>query len=120
MKADGGCAPGGRGGVERVDCLIEEEYKEVGGGVLHAGRGGEGFGVPGDDARVGEDEGPDVRDGGREARLESGVADGGDLTRFGGGAAEGGDEVGEGGRGLDGRVWEREAVDEEALGFLGI
>lgn len=108
--------PGGRGGVERVGCLSEEEYEEVGGRVLRAGRGGEGVGVPGDDARVGEDEGPEVRDGGREARPESGVADGGDLTRLVGGAAEGGDEEGEGGRGPGGRVREREAVDEEALG----
>jgi hypothetical protein len=77
----------------------EEEFKEVGGDVLRAGWGGEGVGVPGDGAHIGEDEGPKVCDGGREARSDSDVAGSGDLTRLVGGATEGRDEVGEGGRG---------------------
>lgn len=81
-----------------------------------AWRRGEGVGVPGDDARVGEDEAPEVRDGGREPRPEPGVADGGDLAGLVGGAAEGGGEEVEGGRGGGGQVRQREAVDEKALG----
>jgi hypothetical protein len=103
----------GWGGVERVGGVGDKEDEEVGGGVGCVGGRGEGVGVPRDDARVGEDEAAEVRDGVREARPERGVADGGDLAGLVGGAAEGGGEEGEG-RGL--QVREGEAVDEEALG----
>lgn len=106
----------GRGRVERVGGLGQEEDEQLGGGVGRVVRRREGVGVPGDDAGVGEDEAAEVRDGGGEARAEGGVADGGDLAGLVGGAAEGGDEVGEGGGGPGGLVREGEAVDEEALG----